>query len=180
MILTLLKFFILFKGVHICYQKYILHTSKPKQFKKQYDTIDTSIFKRVDSTRDRYKTSKIPNNIDVIVIGSGIGGLSCAAYLSKVGKKVLVLDQHYIAGGCCHVFDEKGVEHETGIHYIGNIETRKQILDLITEKPIEWCKMGEHGEGVYDEIFIEDQHYLFRAGEENFIKDLYKRFEGEE
>ena len=182
MILTLLKFFILFRGFYLVYQKYILHTSNPKQYKKQPQTIDTSIYKRVDPTRDRYKTSKIPNNIDVIVIGSGIGGLSCAAYLSKVGKKVLVLEQHYIAGGCCHVFDEKGVEHETGIHYIGNIEKRKQILDLITEKPIEWCKMGEHEErnGVYDEIFIEDQHYLFRAGEENFIKDLSNRFEGEE
>ena len=182
MILTLLKFFILFRGFYLVYQKYILHTSNPKQYKKQPETIDTSIYKRVDPTRDRYKTSKIPNNIDVIVIGSGIGGLSCAAYLSKVGKKVLVLEQHYIAGGCCHVFDEKGVEHETGIHYIGNIEKRKQILDLITEKPIEWCKMGEHEErnGVYDEIFIEDQHYLFRAGEENFIKDLSNRFEGEE
>ena len=182
MILTLLKFFILFRGFYLVYQKYILHTSNPKQYKKQPETIDTSIYKRVDPTRDRYKTSKIPNNIDVIVIGSGIGGLSCAAYLSKVGKKVLVLEQHYIAGGCCHVFEEKGVEHETGIHYIGNIEKRKQILDLITEKPIEWCKMGEHEErnGVYDEIFIEDQHYLFRAGEENFIKDLSNRFEGEE
>ena len=182
MILTLLKFFILFRGFYLVYQKYILHTSNPKQYKKQPETIDTSIYKRVDPTRDRYKTSKIPNNIDVIVIGSGIGGLSCAAYLSKVGKKVLVLEQHYIAGGCCHVFDEKGVEHETGIHYIGNIEKRKQILDLITEKPIEWCKMGEHEErnGAYDEIFIEDQHYLFRAGEENFIKDLSNRFEGEE
>ena len=182
MILTLLKFFILFRGFYLVYQKYILHTSNPKQYKKQPETIDTSIYKRVDPTRDRYKTSKIPNNIDVIVIGSGIGGLSCAAYLSKVGKKVLVLEQHYIAGGCCHVFDEKGVEHETGIHYIGNIEKRQQILDLITEKPIEWCKMGDSEErnSVYDELFIEDQHYLFRAGEDNFIKDLSNRFEGEE
>ena len=180
LLLTILKFFIICRGGHIFYQKYILYTSKPKQYKNQYETIDTSNYKRVDSTRDRYNISKIPKNIDVIVIGSGIGGLSCAAYLSKVGKKVLVLEQHYIAGGCCHVFDEKGVEHETGIHYVGKVDKRKQILDLIADKPIEWCKMGEKTNGVYDEIIIEDQHYLFRAGEENFIKDLGKRFEGEE
>ena len=179
-LLTILKFFIICRGIDICYQKYILHISKPKQYKKQYDIIDTSNYKRVDSTKDRYNISKIPQNIDVIVIGSGIGGLSCAAYLSKVGKKVLVIEQHHIAGGCCHVFDEKGVEHETGIHYVGNVDKRKQILDLITIKPIEWCKMGEKTNGVYDEIFIEDKHYLFRSGEENFIKDLSKRFEGEE
>jgi all-trans-retinol 13,14-reductase len=180
LLLNILKFFIICRGAHIFYQKYILHTSKPKQYKKQHETIDTSNYKRVESTRDRYNISKIPQHIDVIVIGSGIGGLSCAAYLSKVGKKVLVLEQHYIAGGCCHVFDEKGVEHETGIHYVGNIDKRKQILDLITDEPIEWCKMGEKTNDVYDEIFIEDQHYLFRAGEENFITDLSKRFEGEE
>lgn len=180
LLLNILKFFIIFRGGHIFYQKYILYISKPKQYKKQYEKIDTSNYKRVDSTKDRYNISKIPQNIDVILIGSGIGGLSCAAYLSKVGKKVLVLEQHYIAGGCCHVFDEKGVEHETGIHYIGNIDKRKKILDLITDKPIEWCKMGKQTNGVYDEIFIEDQHYLFRAGEENFITDLSNRFQGEE
>lgn len=50
----------------------------------------------------------MPNNIDVIVIGSGIGGLSCAAVLAKAGKKVLVLEQHDQAGGCCHTFIENG------------------------------------------------------------------------
>lgn len=55
-----------------------------------------------------FSTKKVPNNIDVIVIGSGIGGLSCAAILAKAGKKVLVLEQHDQAGGCCHTFIENG------------------------------------------------------------------------
>ena len=152
---------------------------KPKQYKKVRER-STINFKRVSIDRDRYSYRKIPKNIDVIVIGSGIGGLSCAAYLSRVGKKVLVLEQHYIAGGTMHSFEEKGVEHETGIHYIGNVKNRQNVLDLITDTPIEWCKMGERNNGVYDEIYIRDKKYLFRAGEENFIKDLGKRFPGEE
>ena len=39
-------------------------------------------------------------NYDVIIIGSGLGGLSCGATLAKNGKKVLVLEQHELIGGC--------------------------------------------------------------------------------
>ena len=163
----------------VFFYKNTIFPKKPKQYKK-VKNVNTSIIKRVEIDRDRYNISKVPTNIDVIVIGSGIGGLSCAAYLSKVGKKVLVLEQHYIAGGTMHSFEEKGVEHETGIHYIGNIGKRQKVLDLITDTPIEWCKMGEKTNGVYDEIYIRDKKYLFRAGAENFIKDLGKIFPGEE
>ena len=45
---------------------------------------------------------------DAIVVGSGIGGLTAASILSKVGKKVLVLEQHDQAGGCCHTYIDKG------------------------------------------------------------------------
>lgn len=51
---------------------------------------------------------KVPENLDAIVIGSGIGGMSAAALLAKAGKKVLVLEQHDQAGGCCHTFIDKG------------------------------------------------------------------------
>ncbi len=134
--------------------------------------------KQID--RNRYSKKKIPNNLDVIVIGSGIGGLSSAAFLSKLGYKVLVLEQHYIAGGCCHSFEEHGIEHETGIHYIGNASKRKRVLDFITDSPLNWCKMGsEDGNYVYDEIVIENKLYKFRAGEQNFINDMIKHFPNE-
>ena len=51
---------------------------------------------------------KVPSELDAIVIGSGIGGLSVAALLSKVGQRVLVLEQHDVAGGCTHTFADKG------------------------------------------------------------------------
>ena len=41
----------------------------------------------------------LKDNYDVVIIGSGMGGLTTAAILSKEGKKVLVLERHYTAGG---------------------------------------------------------------------------------
>ncbi|WP_394989651.1 NAD(P)-binding protein, partial [uncultured Helicobacter sp.] len=37
-------------------------------------------------------------NYDAIIIGSGLGGLTCGAMLAKSGKKVLVLEQHDLIG----------------------------------------------------------------------------------
>ena len=76
-------------GIPLIYNyKHNLFNCKPKQYKKiKPHKVYTN---RVDIDKDRYSYRKIPKDIDVIVIGSGIGSLSCAAYLSRVGKKVLV------------------------------------------------------------------------------------------
>src|SRR5438309_130329 len=41
---------------------------------------------------------------DALVIGAGLGGLSCAAYLAVNGVRPLVLEQNQVAGGCSQVF----------------------------------------------------------------------------
>lgn len=61
-----------------------------------------------------FKNHKVPKNLDVVIIGSGIGGLSVGVLLARAGKKVLVLEQHDQAGGCCHTFHDKGFEFDTG------------------------------------------------------------------
>lgn len=61
-----------------------------------------------------FVASKVPENLDAVIIGSGVGGLGLAVLLAKVGKKVLVLEQHDRAGGCCHTFKEKGFEFDVG------------------------------------------------------------------
>ena len=55
-------------------------------------------------TGRRYRSSRAAENYDIIVIGSGIGGLSLAALMTKLGKRVCVLEQHYTAGGFTHSY----------------------------------------------------------------------------
>ena len=54
------------------------------------------------------------NEFEVVVIGSGIGGLSCAAVLCWHGYSVCVLESHSRAGGAAHGFQRKGYSFETG------------------------------------------------------------------
>jgi len=63
-------------------------------------------------------TNSFDEEYDVVVIGAGIAGLSCAAYLAKQGKKVKVLEQHSIPGGCCTSFRRKGFRFDAGVLHI--------------------------------------------------------------
>ena len=58
---------------------------------------------------------------DAIVIGSGIGGLTAAAALAKEEKRILVLEQHKVAGGLTQTFKRHGWTFAPGVHYIGGV-----------------------------------------------------------
>ena len=127
----------------------------------------------------RYRTGRAPGPWDVIVIGSGIGGLASAALLSKLGRRVCVLEQHYTAGGFTHSYEREGFEWDVGVHYIG--ETHKpwsqlrRLFDVITDGQLQWAPMDP----CYDRIIVGDRSVDFVAGKENFAAELKKHFPAE-
>jgi phytoene dehydrogenase-like protein len=78
---------------------------------------------------------------DAIVIGSGIGGLACAAALAKCGRKVLVLEQHFLAGGLTQTFSREGYTWDVGLHYLGDWGRTKGLL-LAADGGIEIAPTG--------------------------------------
>jgi len=53
-----------------------------------------------------------PNSYDAIIIGAGLGGLSCATYLARHGFRTLLLEQHYRVGGYATSFPRRAGERE--------------------------------------------------------------------
>jgi all-trans-retinol 13,14-reductase len=113
---------------------------------------------------------------DTIIIGSGIGGLACAAALAKNGHTVLVFEQHVVAGGLTSTFSRKGFTWDVGIHYLGEMgpdEQARRILDWLSNSAIRMAPT----DSVYDIIhFPGDFKIAFESPAEALKQNLEEKF----
>lgn len=119
------------------------------------------------------------DNYDVIVIGGGLGGLTAGAKLAKEGKKVLLIEQHYIVGGCATVFKRKGFTFEVGLHEMDGLHEddlkTKIFKELGVFENVEFIKVPEFYRFKNERVDIVLPH-----GTEEAIKELIKHFPLEE
>jgi all-trans-retinol 13,14-reductase len=84
---------------------------------------------------------------DAIIIGGGLGGLVAGAKLAKEGKKVVLLEQHNIPGGCATNFKRLGSKMDVGLHEIGSFSkgsTQTVIFkDLKINENIDFVELPE-------------------------------------
>jgi len=121
---------------------------------------------------------------DVVVIGSGLGGLSAAAYLSAVGKRVLVLESHYVAGGNSQVFRRNPHGHEyefdVGIHYIGECGRDGMITQILNglglAERVVFRPLDPDG---YSTLVFPDLTFRVPCGWDNYRKRLFETFPDE-
>jgi all-trans-retinol 13,14-reductase len=116
---------------------------------------------------------------DAIVIGSGMGGMTAAAMLAKMGQRVLVLEQHYVPGGFTHMFDRPGYTWDVGVHAVGEVTTHSmtgRLLDHLTDGALTWASLGP----VYDEFYWPDDVRIdFPDSPKAFRQNLVDAFPAE-
>lgn len=113
----------------------------------------------------------------IVIIGSGMGGLSCGIILAKNGYEVTVLEQGAQVGGCLQCFSRRGARFETGMHFIGSAaegQTLDRILQYLEVKKD--IQLAELDRGGYDVISLDGQKYCFANGREAFIDQMAHYF----
>lgn len=139
-----------------------------------------SVLARISNGQPTPTTNGLPSSIldrpeaDVVVIGSGIGGLCCAGLLARYEQDVLVLESHDQPGGAAHSFEVKGYKFDSGPSLFSGFQSRgpqanplAQVLDALGET-IPCAK--------YDSwmVYVPEAEFLSRIGPTEFLKDLEK------
>lgn len=127
-----------------------------------------------DHSNSIQKILQDEESFDYIVIGSGIGGLSCASLLAWYGYKVLVLESHYLPGGVAHTFERSGFKFDAGPSLWNGMKKRpfnplREVLEIIGEgESVEYAR--------YDgwQMHTPDGSFKFTVGKDKFEPILEK------
>lgn len=130
-------------------------------------------------TGRRYRAARLQGRYDAIVIGSGIGGLTTAACLARLGQRVAVFEQHYTAGGFTHSYCRHGYEWDVGVHYIGDMGQAgtmgRRLFDYISDGSLQWAPMDP----AFDRIYLGERQFELVAGRPAYRDQLVAQFPGE-
>ena len=116
------------------------------------------------------------NSADVIVIGSGLGGLECAHILSRQGLHVLVLERQQQPGGCMQSYVRGGLRLDTGLHYVGALAEGQSLHAAFRDLGLlrlPWRRLDAEG---FDVVHIADESFPFAEGFDAFAHILAQRF----
>lgn len=120
--------------------------------------------------------TKRPNDQKVVIIGSGLGGLSCGVILAKNGYDVTILEQERQIGGCLQCFYRGGAKFETGMHFVGSAsegQTLRRLMHYLEIDDVSLSRLDPEG---YEVVSLQGERFAFANGRERFIERLAERF----
>ena len=129
-------------------------------------------------------TSGKAHTTDVVVIGSGLGGLCAGALLAKYGYKVTICEAHYLPGGCAHGFDIKSKKGDVFKFDAGpslwagmsqpSTNPLRQVMDAVGAQ-VEWKQYDGWG------VYFPDGYFRFNIGPSDApggFEDVLQKFGG--
>jgi all-trans-retinol 13,14-reductase len=130
--------------------------------------------------REYYSTQLPDGPVDDVIIGSGMGGMVLAGLLTRFGRKVCVLEQHYVPGGVTHSFRRRELRFNIGVHLVGDVAGPSPspaglLLSELCEPPVIWDSLGDH----YDRVEFPDESFDIPSTEDGFRAALKERFPDE-
>lgn len=112
---------------------------------------------------------------EVVIIGGGFGGLTCAQALAKEGMKVTVLEKCAVPGGAFQSFCRHGQRLDTGFHYVGGIGEGEVLHPLVTYFGLEdlpWQPLDDE----FLEVHTHGQTFRLHRGYPSFVDHLSADF----
>ena len=117
---------------------------------------------------------------DIIILGSGLGGLLCGLILSRNGFNVCILEKNAQTGGSLQTFRRHGCDFETGMHYIGSLDDGQvmnqffRYFDILDDLKVK--RLDEDG---FDILNIKGKVYKYAMGYDRFQDQLISYFPDE-
>lgn len=113
---------------------------------------------------------------DVIIIGSGLGGLECGYILAKKGMSVLILERQIQPGGCMQSYKRRGIAFDTGMHYVGGLgegDCLYSPFKYLGLMDLPWQRLDPDG---FDRVTIGDRTFRYAEGLPAFRETLAQDF----
>ncbi len=113
---------------------------------------------------------------DIIIIGSGLGGLECGYILAKQGRHVCILEQEAQPGGCMQSYRRRGMALDTGLHYVGGLAEGNKLYPLfkyLNLMELPWQRLDPEG---FDHVTIGGRDFAYAEGLDHFVDRLAQDF----
>ncbi|HEY8735293.1 MAG TPA: NAD(P)-binding protein, partial [Puia sp.] len=118
---------------------------------------------------------------DVLIIGSGMGGLVCGNILSMEGYRVCLVEKNKQLGGCLQIYVRNKVIFDSGVHYIGGLDKGQNLYQIFKYLGLMDKLKLEKMEPAFDRILLggEEKEYRIMQGYDAFEQELVRVFPNE-